>query len=73
MINYNVDCYFLYVVTDRIWNIDNPDIISLPSANPDETHAIKFISCINDRIWVGCGPSIIFLNTKDPSIHEVRE
>lgn len=54
-----------------MWDIDNPERITLPCANPNERHDVKCIAAVGDRIWVGAGPSIFFLNAEMPSIREV--
>ena len=54
-----------------MWDIDNPERITLPCANPNEHHDIRCIACVGDRIWVGAGPSIFFLNAENPAMREV--
>ncbi len=54
-----------------MWDIENPERISLPNPIPDEYHDVRTIACVADRIWVGAGPSIFFLNAEDPIMREV--
>lgn len=62
---------FSLVVRPNVWDIDNPETITLPCANPNEQHEVKCIACVEDRIWVGAGPSIFLLNAEHPEIREV--
>lgn len=69
-----VHCIFFFnssTVQSNVWDIDNPERITLPCANPNERHDIKCIAAVEGRIWVGAGPSIFFLNAEMPSIREV--
>ena len=56
-----------------MWDIDNPDEITLPSFNPNEVSDVRCITCVKDRLWVGAGQSIFFLNAENPNIREVRQ
>ena len=62
---------FALTVRTNVWDIDNPEKITLPCANPNEQHDIMCMTCVEDRIWVGTGPSIFFLNAEHPSMREV--
>ncbi len=54
-----------------MWDVDNPERISLPSPNPNEVCEVQCMAGVGDRIWVGAGPSIFFLDAEAPASREV--
>ena len=57
-------------VKSDVWDIDNPDEITLSTFSPDEVD-VHCMTHVKDRLWVGAGESIFFLNAENPSISEV--
>ena len=46
-----------------VWDIQNPERVTLPSCNAAICYDVKCIVAIgNNEIWVGAGPSIFFLD-----------
>ncbi len=55
-----------------MWDVENPERISLPSPNINEVYEVQCIAAVSDRIWVGAGPSIFFLDVELPASREVE-
>ena len=54
------------------WDIENPEIVSLPSFDPNIQNDVRCIAGVKDRVWIGAGPSIFFLSAENLQ-REVRK
>lgn len=61
----------LAVASAGIWDILNPELITVPTPDPDVTHPIRCLVLVRNRLWVGTGPFLAFLEM-DSLSHEVR-
>ena len=58
------------MATAGIWDILNPELITVPTPDPDITHPIRCLTLVNNRLWIGTGPFLAFLEM-DSLFHEV--
>lgn len=58
------------VAADGIWDIMNPELICVPTENPNITHPVRCMTLVKNRLWLGMGPFLAFLEV-DSLIREV--
>ena len=62
---YYIQLHILFFTVSPSWDIENPEVVNLPSSNPEVQNDVRCIAAVKDRVWVGAGPSIFFLSAEN--------
>ena len=60
----------LAMATTGIWDVLNPELITVPTPDPNITHPICCLVLVKNRLWIGTGPFLAFMEM-DSLFHEV--